>query len=109
MQHAQRLTLVEMREFVASSGSLNFIGAERKKIYSLVERTPHTQLRFPPLPHLEHPRKGDPHPAPASRPDQPHFKIILGSANASRPAQRAAGRRRTEPTVPEVPDRPPGV
>ena len=67
MQHAQRLTLVEMREFVASSGSLNFIGAERKKIYSLVERTPHTQLRLPPLPPLEHPRKGDPRPAPAYR------------------------------------------
>ena len=39
MQHAQRLTLTEMREFVASSGSLSFTGAERKQIYGLVERT----------------------------------------------------------------------
>ena len=39
MQHAQRLTLVEMREFVASSGRLSFTGAERKQIYGLVERT----------------------------------------------------------------------
>ncbi len=39
MQHAQRLTLGEMREFVASSGRLSFTGAERKQIYGLVERT----------------------------------------------------------------------
>ena len=36
MEHAQRLTLVEMREFVASSGSLSFTGAGRKEIYGLV-------------------------------------------------------------------------
>ena len=39
MEHAQRLTLAEMREFVASSSSLTFTGAERKEIYGLVERT----------------------------------------------------------------------
>ena len=38
MQHAQRLTLEQMREFVASSGSLSFTCAERKEIYGLVER-----------------------------------------------------------------------
>ena len=31
--------LTEMREFVASRGSLSFTGAERKQIYGLVERT----------------------------------------------------------------------
>ena len=39
MEYAQRLTLVEMREFVASSGSLSFTGAEHKQIHRLVERT----------------------------------------------------------------------
>ena len=39
MEHAERLTLAEMREFVASSSSLTFTGAERKEIYGLVERT----------------------------------------------------------------------
>ena len=38
MQHAQRLTLEQMREFVASSSSLTFTGADRKEIYGLVER-----------------------------------------------------------------------
>ena len=38
MQHAQRLTLEQMREFVASSSSLTFAGADRKEIYGLVER-----------------------------------------------------------------------
>ena len=38
MQHAQRLTLEQMREFVASSSSLSFTGADRKEIYGLVER-----------------------------------------------------------------------
>ncbi len=48
MQHAQRLTLGEMREFVASSGRLSFTGAERKQIYGLVERTlrAHEYLRL---------------------------------------------------------------
>ena len=48
-EHAQRLTLVEMREFVASSGRLSFTCAERKQIYGLVERTlqAHEYLRLP--------------------------------------------------------------
>ena len=46
MEHAQRLTLTEMREFVASSGSLSFTSAERKQIYGLVERTSHEYLRL---------------------------------------------------------------
>ena len=48
MEHAQRLTLVEMREFVASSGSLSFTGAGRKEIYGLVECTlqAHEYLRL---------------------------------------------------------------
>ena len=48
MEHAQRLTLVEMREFVASSGRLSFTGADRKQIYRLVERTlqAHEYLRL---------------------------------------------------------------
>ena len=37
MQHAQRLTLEEMEEFVSSSSSLSFTGADRKEIYGLVE------------------------------------------------------------------------
>ena len=32
-QHTQRLTLEQMGEFVASSGSLSFTGADRKEIY----------------------------------------------------------------------------
>ncbi len=39
MQHAQRLTLEEMEEFVCSSSSLSFTGADRKGIYGLVEGT----------------------------------------------------------------------
>ena len=39
MQNAQRLTAAEMREFVASSGSLSFTSASREEIYDLVERT----------------------------------------------------------------------
>ena len=48
MEHAQRRTLAEMREFVASSGSLTFTGAEHKEIYGLVERTlqAHEYLRL---------------------------------------------------------------
>ena len=47
-QRAQRLTLVARREFVASSGSLSFTGADRKQIYGLVERTvqAHEYLRL---------------------------------------------------------------
>ena len=49
MQHAQRLTREEMREFVASNGSLSFTGAGREEIYRLVERTLQAQqyLRLP--------------------------------------------------------------
>lgn len=39
MQNAQRLTLAEMREFVAASGSLTFRGASRTEVYGLIERT----------------------------------------------------------------------
>ncbi len=39
MQNAQRLTLAEMRRFVAASGSLAFGGASRAAVYGLVERT----------------------------------------------------------------------
>ena len=39
MQNAQRLTLAEMREFVAASGSLTFLGASRVEVYGLIERT----------------------------------------------------------------------
>ena len=37
MQHAERLTLAEMREFVAASNNLSFAGTGRKQIYGLVE------------------------------------------------------------------------
>ncbi len=37
MQHAARLTLAEMREFLAASNTLSFAGADRKQIYGLVE------------------------------------------------------------------------
>ena len=39
MQNVQRLTLGEMREFVASSSSLRFSGSRREEIYGFVERT----------------------------------------------------------------------
>lgn len=48
MQHAQRLTLEEMEEFVSSSSSLSFSGADRKEIYSLVEGTLRAR-RYPQL------------------------------------------------------------
>ena len=32
MQHAQRLTLEEMEEFVSSGSSLGFSGADRKEV-----------------------------------------------------------------------------
>ncbi len=37
MQHAERLTLAEMREFLVASNSLSFAGTGRKQIYGLVE------------------------------------------------------------------------
>ncbi len=37
MQHAERLTLAEMREFVAASSTLSFAGTGRKQIYGLLE------------------------------------------------------------------------
>ena len=39
MQHAERLTLAEMREFLAASNTLSFAGAGRRQMYGLVERT----------------------------------------------------------------------
>ena len=37
MQHAERLTLAEMREFLDASSNLSFVGAGRKQIYGLLE------------------------------------------------------------------------
>ena len=37
MQHAERLTLAEMREFLAASKPLSFAGSRRRQIYALVE------------------------------------------------------------------------
>ena len=37
MQHAERLTLAEMQEFLAASNTLSFAAAGRKQIYGLVE------------------------------------------------------------------------
>lgn len=54
MQHAQRLTLEEMEEFVSSSSSLSFTGADRKEIYGLVEGT----LRARQYPQLSKKDKG---------------------------------------------------
>lgn len=48
MQHAQRLTLEEMEEFVSSSSRLSFSGADRKEIYGLVEGTLRAR-RYPQL------------------------------------------------------------
>ena len=39
MQHAERLTLAERREFLAASNTLSFAGAGRRQIYGLVEHT----------------------------------------------------------------------
>ena len=39
MQHAERLTLAEMREFLSASNNLSFAGSGRKQIYGLLERT----------------------------------------------------------------------
>ncbi len=39
MQHAERLTLAEMREFLAASNTLSFAGAGRRQIYGLIEHT----------------------------------------------------------------------
>ena len=38
-QHAQHVTLEQMREFVASSGSLSFTGADGEEIHGFVEGT----------------------------------------------------------------------
>ena len=43
MQHAERLTLAEMREFLAASNNLSFAGTGRKQIYGLVEGVLRTQ------------------------------------------------------------------
>jgi hypothetical protein len=37
MQHAERLTLAEMEEFLAASSNLSFAGAGREQIYGLIE------------------------------------------------------------------------
>ena len=37
MRHAERLTLAEMREFLAAGNTLSFAGAGRRQIYALVE------------------------------------------------------------------------
>ncbi len=37
MQHGERLTLAQMREFLAASNTLSFAGAGRRQIYALVE------------------------------------------------------------------------
>ncbi len=38
MQHAEHLTLAEMREFLGASSTLSFAAAGRKQINGLVER-----------------------------------------------------------------------
>ncbi len=43
MQHAERLTLAEMREFLCASSTLCFAGTGRKQIYGLVEGVLHAQ------------------------------------------------------------------
>ena len=43
MQHAEHLTLAEMREFLIASSTLSFAAAGRKQIYGLVERVLRTQ------------------------------------------------------------------
>ena len=43
MQHAERLTLAEMREFLAANDTLSFAAAGRKQIYGLVEGVLHAQ------------------------------------------------------------------
>ncbi len=37
MQHAERLTLAEMREFLSASSTLSFAAVGREQIYGLVE------------------------------------------------------------------------
>ena len=43
MQHAEHLTLAQMREFLSASSSLSFAGAGRRQIYALIERVLRTQ------------------------------------------------------------------
>ena len=43
MQHAEYLTLAQMREFLSASSSLSFAGAGRRQIYALIERVLRTQ------------------------------------------------------------------
>jgi transposase len=43
MQHAERLTLAEMREFLSASNNLSFAGTGRQQIYGLVEGVLRTQ------------------------------------------------------------------
>ena len=43
MQHAEHLTLAQMREFLSASSSLSFAAAGRRQIYALIERVLRTQ------------------------------------------------------------------
>ena len=43
MQHADHLTLAEMREFLSASSTLSFAAAGRQQIYALLKRI----LRIP--------------------------------------------------------------
>ena len=39
MRHAERLTLAEMREFLAAGKPLSFAGSGRRQIYGVIEHT----------------------------------------------------------------------
>ena len=43
MQHAEPVTLAELREFLAASNTLSFAAAGRRQVYGLVERGPRAQ------------------------------------------------------------------
>ena len=43
MQHAEHLTLAQIREFLCASSSLSFAGAARRQIYALLQRVLRTQ------------------------------------------------------------------
>ena len=64
MQHAEHLTLAQMREFLSASSSLSFAGAGRRQIYALIERVLRTQN------YLGLTNEGQRNRAPLSRQDQ---------------------------------------
>ncbi len=64
MQHAERLTLAEMREFLDASSNLSFAGTGRKQIYGLLEGV----LRSQKIPRLS--QEGQRNRAPLSGQDQ---------------------------------------